>query len=983
MNSASIGRSVARHPEKVVAIIILMTIIFGYYAGQMHMTSDYHSFMPDNEMSRAYNEIQEDYAGVETVQIIQKGGNVLSKDALLEELRLEKELLSDGQIKENLQTPDDPSKSVFSVADMVVYMDAGGKAFAKFAESVINASRSMKEMENFTEEMNGALSYYLYLYGNDSSSDAMNSTLIGVYHGISQFLGTYSGMDYEISPPSFSMSMSVDERISYLENMSDDEISNILRYGTPLNQEEYFRLMSSFQSSFQAMMETIPALSSSSETLSINLNAALSTEPVLSNYTINYTFTEASHVFDTMSTALSSMYGQMMEMMGSMSSSQMSSGYDRMKVMISKDFDPEMPRASATMMVINLNGTQKQGESEDEFTDRMTAVHMRIKDTALSFKGNESYMVMSMRLMNNDLQGVMNETSTTLLPAAFILVIIILLIIFRNITDTVLGLFGLFMAITWTYGFGVMADMTFNQISTTVAVLIVGLGIDYAIHTIMRYREEIRAGKDVKKAVISMETHLGMALILATVTTIVSFLSNLSSPIPPLRDFGMMNAFGIFSAFVINLTFVPAVKVILDRRKERRGKKIVKERGRTTESGVVILNKILAIGAIGAEKHPYKVLAIVAIISLAGIYGGMNLGTEFSETDFLPENTSSYHTLTYIMDNFDSSGMEYTYVLIKGDLTSPELLRSIEDVRTNMADDTYVSLSESEDLTTLIRDVSESNSTFASMVHSLDRDGDGLPDSSISQVYDWLYAHDERTKYLLYRDDGRYVSTIMRVKGTSTKNSEHRVLYSELNADMGPLRDAGYSAVVTGGSLLVYKITTSLQNSQWNSLIVTLIISLIILSAVFYYLRRSMVLGTLTTLPVVIALIWSLGTMYLVGLNFNMMTVTITALTIGLGITYSIHLSHRFLEELDGNSPEEAARTSVRHTGSAIFGAAATTMGGFGVLMLSSMPPMRQFGEIATISILFSFLLSVFILPTFLVLWARHRGNYGQESKRG
>ncbi len=767
--------------------------------------------------------------------------------------------------------------------------------------------------------------------------------------------------------------MSADDKISHLENMSLEEIDNILRYGTPMDSAEFMELGREFQSSAAALSKLSSDLSAYSISLSLKIDDCLGTVPVYSNTTVNMTFTEAYATFSSMSQNFSEMGSNLETMIASMDPSSISAAKEQMKKMISEDFDPAVPEASASLMIINLNGTQKAGEGDKEFSDRMVRIHLKIKGIADSFDGGGEYLVMSLRLMDEDMKETMDETSKVLLPVVFILVILILLVIFRSFLDTLLGLIGLFMAIIWTYGFGVMANMTFNQISTTVAVLIVGLGIDYAIHTIMRYREEIRAGKDVKKATISMEAHLGMALILTTVTTIVSFLSNISSPIPPLRDFGIMNAFGIFSAFIINLTFIPSAKVIIDGRREKKGLEVIKERGKRTESGLLVLNRILAVGAIGAEHHPYKVLGIVIVISLASLYGATNLDTNFSESDFLPENSISAETMTYIMEHFQSSAMEDSYILIKGDLTSPELLRAIENTRAEMADDRYVSLSESQDITTVIRDIYGKNASFRALGASADSDGDGLPDSNIASIYDWLFEHDERTKYVLYRENGTYESALMRIKGTSESNSEHAVLLSELREDAKPLRDAGYETVVTGGSILIYTITTSLQNSQWNSLMITLAISLIILTAVFYYLRRVLAIGLITTLPVAIALLWSMGMMYLVGLGFNMMTVTITALTIGLGITYSIHLTHRFLEELDGSSPEEAVRTAVRHTGSAIFSAAATTMGGFGVLMLSSMPPLRQFGEISTISILFSFLLSVFILPTFLVIWAKRR----------
>ena len=212
------------------------------------------------------------------------------------------------------------------------------------------------------------------------------------------------------------------------------------------------------------------------------------------------------------------------------------------------------------------------------------------------------------------------------------------------------------------------------------------------------------------------------------------------------------------------------------------------------------------------------------------------------------------------------------------------------------------------------------------------------------------------------------------VRSTASTDKENKKLYNEIIEDIKPIKEVGLKATVTGTNLLTYHILDLLQNSQWNSLIVTIIASLIVLVAVFYYESRSWILGVITTLPVVIAMLWLVGTMYLLGIGFNVLTVTTTSLTIGLGITYSIHITHRFLEDWRREEKiEDAIGKTVRHTGTAIFGAAATTMAGFGTLMLSSMPPIRQFGEIATLSILYSFILAVFILPSFLYVWAERR----------
>lgn len=112
--------------------------------------------------------------------------------------------------------------------------------------------------------------------------------------------------------------------------------------------------------------------------------------------------------------------------------------------------------------------------------------------------------------------------------------------------------------------------------------------------------------------------------------------------------------------------------------------------------------------------------------------------------------------------------------------------------------------------------------------------------------------------------------------------------------------------------------------------------------------------------------------MYLLGISFNVITGLITSLTIGLGIAYSIHLSERYSLELGPNvSAWDALRTAVTGTGGALLGSAATTVGGFGVLAVAILPPLRQFGIITGLTIIYAFLASVVVLPSLLVVWTR------------
>ncbi|MGC9308639.1 MAG: MMPL family transporter, partial [Thermoplasmatota archaeon] len=182
----------------------------------------------------------------------------------------------------------------------------------------------------------------------------------------------------------------------------------------------------------------------------------------------------------------------------------------------------------------------------------------------------------------------------------------------------------------------------------------------------------------------------------------------------------------------------------------------------------------------------------------------------------------------------------------------------------------------------------------------------------------------------------------------------------------------------TGDTIVNVMVEETLNEGQTRSLIITILISFVILTIIFYLRDKSFMLGLITAIPIIFCVGWILGAMFFLGLSLNVMTITIASLTVGLGITYGIHVSHRFVEELQRRSIGEAAHVTVRHTGISLFGAAATTIAGFGLLSFSLMPPLQQFGQITALTILFAFISSVLVLPSFLILWARRK--YGDAT---
>jgi predicted RND superfamily exporter protein len=120
-------------------------------------------------------------------------------------------------------------------------------------------------------------------------------------------------------------------------------------------------------------------------------------------------------------------------------------------------------------------------------------------------------------------------------------------------------------------------------------------------------------------------------------------------------------------------------------------------------------------------------------------------------------------------------------------------------------------------------------------------------------------------------------------------------------------------------------------------------------------------------------------------IKFNAINGTILAIAIGLGIDYSVHIVHRFVDEFGERALYPALHRTVVGTGGALTGSMLTTVSGVGVLALALNPAVGVFGLLIALSVLYAYLASMFVLPSILVLWARftdHGSERAEESTR-
>jgi predicted RND superfamily exporter protein len=219
--------------------------------------------------------------------------------------------------------------------------------------------------------------------------------------------------------------------------------------------------------------------------------------------------------------------------------------------------------------------------------------------------------------------------------------------------------------------------------------------------------------------------------------------------------------------------------------------------------------------------------------------------------------------------------------------------------------------------------------------------------------------------------DGTYDATLFNVNTLSGETNVDR-LADGLNEAFEPTREAGLAAVATSSFIIGDLVVTSLRESQQTSLFFTLGAALLLLVVNFWYESRRPMLGLLTTLPVVMVVLWTFGIMSAIGIPFGPVTAMISAIGIGIGIPYMIHVTHRYLEERSVSEDEnDAIHHTLTHTGGALGGSALTTIFGFGILMTSTTIPFQQFGFVLAYTILLALIAAVLVLPSMLVLWSR------------
>ena len=347
---------------------------------------------------------------------------------------------------------------------------------------------------------------------------------------------------------------------------------------------------------------------------------------------------------------------------------------------------PEIRQALAAMTGNDADGTPvaiatiRLRYTGDE---RIEVAERRINELAMGNEGPLEVSSVSSVVIEDAYKKATEEGMLPLIGLSFLLIAGLLLLFLRAVSDLLLTLGGLLMSMIWIVGaegwlgpnaLGVTGPP--NSLTVLVPIIIISLTVDYAIQVVSHYREQRLAGEQVMVAIRAGVRNVAVPLALAAVTTVVSLLANLFSPIEIVFDFGIIAGLGVAMSLVVMLSLVPAGRAIIDRRRERRGRLPEPRPIANALPGVRRLAELLGRSV---TRHPAPYLAAVVAVTVGMAFAATGLKSEFSIRDILPRGG----TLLEDMNTLDAAvggSTEVVSVLIKAEITETRTLVNMLDL---------------------------------------------------------------------------------------------------------------------------------------------------------------------------------------------------------------------------------------------------------------------------------------------------------------
>ena len=601
-----------------------------------------------------------------------------------------------------------------------------------------------------------------------------------------------------------------------------------------------------------------------------------------------------------------------------------------------------------------------------------------IRDVLNRYQDNGKIFLGGVPMITVDMIDFIQNDIEVFGTSLLLFLFISLLLIFKNPRWMFISMSCCVLGLVVMTGFLGIVGWPVTVVSANFVALLLIFSLSISVHLTVRYIELNELHPNQSQVWLVQQTLIDKwePCLYTTITTMVGFASLLVAGLKPVIDFGWMMLISMGAIFIMVFLLFPSILVQLKKLNSKKKKDLTLSI--TNSLSNLVLTK---------PKSTFSTFLIMAILS------GIGISSLTAENQFIKafkENTEIYQGLSVI--DRELGGTTPLDIIIEADPSYfEEKLNSIEE--DDFFDDEFFEEDFSEE-ETMEYDIGADSYWYNSFrlktidsVHeyleSLDEAGKVVSISTTMDVLKSLNDDQEIDTFflsLLYKkvpqdvkealfdpyisEDGNQLRISFRVF-ESYPNLKRNELIKKIKKDLVEVIGLKESQVKLTGMLVLYNnVLESLIRSQ----ILTIGVVFLAILTMFLFLFRSLKFAFVAIIPSILASASVLGLMGWLSIPLDIMTITIAAICIGIGVDHSIHYIHRFREEIKlGCSAKMAVKNSHASIGKAIYYTSIIIIIGFSILSLSNFVPTIYFGTFTAFAMLIALIANLTLLPLLLI----------------
>ena len=550
--------------------------------------------------------------------------------------------------------------------------------------------------------------------------------------------------------------------------------------------------------------------------------------------------------------------------------------------------------------------------------------------------------------------------------AVLVLLIILLSIVFRKMRWVLVPMLICFAASVSMTGLLGLINWPVSVVSSNFISLMLIITLSLTVHLIVRYREIQQTNPVLSQQQLVWQTIISKAepAFFTAITTMVAFASLVISGIRPVIDFGWMMIMGISISFILAFVLFPLLIVFLK-----------KEQVLPVQD---ITQAITRFFARLIQRSPRQVLFSYLLLAVLSVIGMSFLNVDNRFIDYFKKDTEIYQGMLTI--DRQLGGTTPLDIIIDPDKDYYSFLEEMSEDYLDVESagisgssywfDTFAleTVDKVHDYLDALPETGKviSMSTTMHLLTKLNSDQQ-LENIHLAVIYKRLPDDIKKTLFTPYMSaDGNQVRFSIRVFD-SDENLKREVLLSQIKNELVEKFSFEPDQVKLTGMLVLYN---NMLQSLFESQILTLGFVFIAIMLMFMLLFRSVRLSMIAIIPNLVAAGFVLGVMGWAGINLDIMTITIAAITIGIAVDDTIHYVHRYVEEYRKDQDSWAAVNRCHISiGRAMYFTTMTITLGFSVLVLSNFIPTIYFGLLTGAAMLIALIADLTLLPLLLVLF--------------